>query len=278
MKLLRKVLPKILTIIIILIVIVLVAASLMIDSILKTGIETAGTMALNVGVKVESVDLSVTGGSLGFKKLVINNPPGYQHDTLLVLDSAKVKIEIASLLKDTVIIRDINLDGIHLTIEQRGISSNNLQDIIDTLPSSEKEPETTEPGTKEPSGKKLKIDNLEISNVTVKVKLLPIPGKMDTLTIKLAPITMTNLGADDKLDIAKLTSKILLAIAQGVAKQGAGVLPKDMVNVMESTLGKTIDLGKITTEEGMKILEIAPDTGKDIVEGLKGLFKKKDEK
>ena len=272
MKILRKVLPKLVTTIIILIVVVLIAVSLLIDSLLKTGIETAGTMALNVGVKVSSVDLSITGGSLSLKKLVISNPPGYQHDNLLVLDSAKVEIETASLLKDVVIIRDINLDGINLTLEQRGISGNNLQDILDALHRRRKEPKTTEP-----SGKKLKIDNLEISNVTVNVKFLPIPGKMDTVKIKLAPIKMTDLGADNKLDTAELSSIILLAIAQGVAEQGAGVLPKEMVNVMESTLGKTIDLGKAATEEGMKILEIGTGAGKDVIDGFKGLFKKKDD-
>ena len=42
-------------------------------------------------------------------------------------------------------------------------------------------------------------------NKPLGVRLLPIPGKEDTLTIKLSPITMTNLGADDKLDIAMLS-------------------------------------------------------------------------
>jgi len=126
--------------------------------------------------------------------------------------------------------------------------------------------------TKEP-GKKLRIDNLEITNITVKVKLLPIPGKKDTITLKLDPIRMTDLGSDDKLTVAKLTGKILSAIAGGVAEQGAGVLPEDMTKTMKATLGKTIELGKTATEEGKKLIEEGKDVGKELIEGFKGLLK-----
>ena len=76
---------------------------------------------------------------------------------------------------------------------------------------------------------------------------------------------MTNLGSDNKLDTAALSSRILLAIANGVAKQGVGVLPKDIVDTITSTLGKTIDLSKgiIEGREGIgKEITIAGATGK----------------
>ena len=86
---------------------------------------------------------------------------------------------------------------------------------------------------------------------------------------------MTDLGSDDKLTVAKLTGKILLAIAGGVASQGAGVLPKDMTKTMKATLGKTIELGKTATEEGKKLIEEGKDVGKGLIEGFKGLLKGK---
>ena len=78
----------------------------------------------------------------------------------------------------------------------------------------------------------------------VQAKLLPIPGKADTVTLKLDPIIMTDLGSDDKMDVAKLTGKILLAIATGVAKQGVGLLPDSVTDAMGTTLGITADVGK----------------------------------
>ncbi len=265
MKKTLKALRVILLVIIILIAVIVVAVNLFADYAVRVGIETAATKTLNVAVSVSNVDLSIMGGKLALQNLLISNPPGYQHDKLLELKNAEIEVKVKSLLSDVVKIREIKLDGVDVVLEQRGISGNNLQDIIKTIsggPKDKDKPET--------SGKKLHIDNLEISNVTVKVKLLPVPGKADTITLKLSPIKMTNLGGDNKLDTAALSGKILLAIANGVAEQGVGVLPKDMVDTITSTLGKTIDLSK-------GIIEGTEDIGKEITEGLKGLLKPRDE-
>jgi hypothetical protein len=263
MKKLRKVLAIILAVIVVLVVVVVVLVNLFADRAVKVGIEAAATKALNVGVTVDNVDISIMAGKLTLGNLVINNPPGYQYDKLLQLQNAKITVDIRSLLSDTVNIKEIKLDGAEVTLEQKGITGNNLQDIIKSLPSAPK----TEAGA-QPSGKKLHIDNLEISDITVKAKLLPIPGKVDTVTLKLAPIKMTNLGGDNKLDTAALSSKILVAITQGIAEQGAGVLPDDMLGSLKSTLAQTVELGK-------GVLKTTEDLGKGVTKGLKGLLKPK---
>lgn len=269
-----KVLRVIVLAILILLLIAVVAVNLFAERAVKVGIETAATKTLNVGVSLSNVDLSIMAGKLTLKNLLINNPPGYQHDKLLELKNAKIEVDVKSLLSDVVNIREIKLDGVNVVLEQRGISGNNLQDVIKTISSGQKDkPET--------SGKKLHIGVLEISNVTVKVKLLPVPGKADTITLKLSPIRMTDLGGDNKLDTAALSGIILLAIANGVAEQGVGVLPKEIVDTITSTLGKTIDLSKGIIESrddiGKKIIKGAEDIGKGVTEGLKGLLKPRKE-
>ena len=47
--------------------------------------------------------------------------------------------------------------------------------------------------------------------------------------MKLDPIIMENLGSDSKLSVSTLVAKVMGALAMGVAKQGGGVLPEDMV-------------------------------------------------
>jgi hypothetical protein len=263
----KKILKIAVVAIVALVVVVVAAISIVGGRILKPVIETAATKALNVKVSLGSIDLSILRGQISLENLSIDNPPGYQHPKLLELKKGKVGVDIKSLLSDTVKIKEIIFDGVNLTIEQKGISSNNLQEIISALPAGEKK-------ASEPSGKKLLINNLEISNVTVNAKLLPIPGKSDTVTLKLAPIKMTNLGSDSKMDIAALSSKILLALTEGVAKQGAGLLPDDLTDTMKSSLDKAKKLGKTATEEGKKIIE----KGKGLTEGLKGLFTPKSDK
>ena len=217
------------------------------------------------------MDFSILGAKVGFQGLVIDNPPGYKHEKLLEVGDARIAVSTGSLLKDTINIKEIKLDKVNVVLEQRGVTSNNLQDIVKAIPKSEEKPEDQ---TKK-EGKKLHIDKLELTNIVVQAKLLPVPGKADTVTLKLDPIVMTDLGTDNKLDVAALTGKILLAITTGVAKQGAGLLPEGITNALGTTLGITADLGKAAVEGGSKLIEGGADAGKGIIEGVQGLFKSK---
>jgi hypothetical protein len=255
-----KALRVVLLAILILVVIAVVAVNLFADYAVRVGIESSATKTLNVGVSVSNVDLSIMGGKLALQNLLINNPPGYQHDKLLELKSAEIEVDVKSLLSDVVNIKEIKLDGVNVVIEQRGISGNNLQDVITAIRN----------GSKEGEGKKLRVDNLEISNITVRMKLPSVPAQDDTITLELSTIRMTNLGYDNKLDMADLSGEIVLAIANRVVEQGVGVLPKDIITTLTPTLDKTIDLST-------RIIESTEDIGKEITEGIKSLLKPKKE-
>jgi hypothetical protein len=282
MKKSLKIIYTVMAVFAILLIIAVIAVNLFADGAVKVAIETAGTKALSVGVTVDNVDLSILGGRLEFRNLVIDNPPGYKHERLLELGRAKIAVQTGSLLSDIVNIKDIRLDGVNVVLEQRGISGNNLQDIMKSLPAKEKEPA-------EPGGKKLHIDKLEITNTQVKVKLLPVPGKVDTLPLKLAPIKMTDLGGDNDIDTAALARKVLLAIAGGIAEQGTGILPKEMLGSLASQLDKLGALPAAFLDKGGKLLDVGKDVGGDtiksagdatkgITDGIKGLFKSKEDR
>ena len=244
----------------ILIIIAVVAVNLFADYAVRVGIESSATKTLNVGVSVSNVDLSIMAGKLALQNLLINNPPGYRHDKLLQLKNAEIEIDVKSLLSDVVNIKEIKLDGVNVVLEQRGISGNNLQDVITAIRN----------GSKEGEGKSLRVDNLEISNITVRMKLLPDTAQDDTITLELSPIRMTNLGYDNKLDMADLSGEIVLAIANRVVEQGVGILPKDIITTLTPTLDKTIDIST-------RIIESTEDIGKEITEGIKSLLKPKKE-
>ncbi len=285
MKKSLKILRMVLIVFVVLVVLVVVLFNLFANRALKLGIEKGGSSALKVGVHVDNVDLGVLAGSLSFRNLVNDNPEGYKRERLLVLKDAKIAVNTRSLFSDTITIKDIQLDGMELVIEQKGILGNNLQDLIKSLPSKE------EQKTKEPSGKKLVIDNLVLSNIVVKVKLLSVvPGTIDTIPLKLKPIKMTDLGSDEKLDVALLVGKVLVAVAGGIAEQGLGIIPDEILGPVTNELKRVGELSeallkggekllKGSTDVGGDILKEGEDIGKDITEGLKGLLggKKKEE-
>jgi hypothetical protein len=262
-----KKIKRIVVVLFVVLLIVVVSAALLVKvaggRALKYGIETIGSSTLKVKVTVEDVSLSILRGKLKLKGLVIANPPDYkEYENLLELDSGKIDVNMKSLLGDTVAIKDLTLDGISLVIEQKDIRGNNLQDVLNNLPAGED-------AEADPDAKKLHIDKLTITNTTVTAKLLPLPGRATDVELKLEPIEMNNLGADNKMTTAILTAKILQAIALGIAKQGAGLLPDDIIGPMKSVLGKS---GEIIMETGTKVLEAGKDIQKSVTEGLKGLL------
>lgn len=239
---------------------------------IKIGIETGGSMAMKTPVSVQSVNLSLLGGSFEMKGLNVKNPSGYNHPDFMNLGKAYVKLNIGSLTKDTVEISKVELDNIQLTLEQKTLTQNNLQEILNNLPKSEQAAsEKPQPQEGKP-GKKVVVKELVINGVEVKAKLLPIAGKADTITIKLDPIVMNDLG-DKPIDVAELTSKILKAIAVGVTKQGKDLLPMDMITSIGDNLSET---GKQALEAGQKAMEGAAEQGKGLLEGVKGIFQKKE--
>jgi hypothetical protein len=253
---------------------------------LKIGIETGATSALRVGVSLDDVNLSILKGTLELSGLKIENPAGYQHPEFLTLDKAMVALKISSLLSDTIEIEKIQMDNIQLTIEQKDLMTNNLEEILNALPKSEEkapQPEASQK-TEQKAGKQLLIRELVINGVEVKVKPLPTPGKVDTIPLRLNPIVMKDLGSDKPLNTAELSAKILKAIAGGITEQGKDLLPMDIINSIGEGLAKegqkVLEMGVQTFEKATgqtgKILEGTKDVGKQATDALKGIFPKKE--
>ena len=275
-----------------LILVLVIAFHLFGTKAIKIGIEAGATHALKVPVAVEDVSLSILAGKAGIKNLIIDNPSGYKNEKMLELGQARVDLDMGSVLSETVRIEDILLENVSVVLEQKGLT-NNIQEVLNGISSEPAEPKTEEEQPSEKSSKKLLIKKLQINGVAVNVKLLPLPGKTDTIVLKLEPITMTDLGSDNKMDIAVLTNKILLAIVSGISKQGAGILPDEIIKplgdslkilgaateaVLEET-GKVLEEGgkaiKEVGETGKQVLDETKKVGEDIKKGLDDLFKPK---
>jgi hypothetical protein len=244
-----------------------VAVNLLADRAVVLAVESAGEKALDVDVDVGTARLSLLSGSLTLGNVVVDNPPGYQHEQFLALQRSDVAVETRSLLGDTVLINDVQLDGMDVVVEQKDLTSN-LNEILEALHDGA------------PSGKNLYVDNLEIRNITVRVKLLPVPGQADTATLSLSPIQMTNLGRNERLDMTGLTVKIILAIAAGIAEQGTDVLPKELLGGLSTIVDATLDIGRIIFGAGQDVdggaHEDAEDIGRGVTEGLKDILTPKE--
>ena len=265
----KKVIVRILIGLLVLLLVVALIFKLYGNQLLRTAIVAGAQKALQVDVRLESIDVRVVGGKVDLKNMEIGNPEGYNHPTFLKMGRAYMDLDVLSLMSDTIEMEKVQLDEMHLVIEQKG-KTNNLKEILNNLPKSEPtEPESEPEPTEEGAGKNVRIKVLEINNIEVKAKLIPIPGQADTVTLRIKPIRLENLGTDEKIDFAGLTAKILKAISKGIAEQGAGVLPTDMIGSIGDELGK----------QGEALLKGTKDIGKsgtDAIGGIGDLFKKKE--
>ncbi len=226
------------------------------DKLIRTAIETGGRKALQVDVRLEDISLSLLRGKVELTNLDIDNPQGYQHASFMKIGYGHLDLNTGSLMSDTIKMERIQFDNVKLVIEQKD-NTNNLKEILDNLPKSE--PTGSKPEKdpkKEGQSKNFSIKVLEINNIEVKAKLLSTPGRADTVTLKLKPIRLENLGTDGEFDTAALAAEILKAISIEITKQGTDVLPREMLDSVKDELGKT------ATDAALK--------------GLGDLFKKKE--
>ncbi len=220
---------------VVLVVGIVVGGVLLANILVKTAVEKAGEQTLSVPVRIHKAKASLLSGSVNLQKIRVANPEGYQGPALLTLTSVDVAADAGSLLRDKILIRTMHLDGMEIFVEQNGLK-NNLYEVIEPLRRSH-----------EPTGKALIIDKLTIGDIVVHVAVpsLADPTQPRTMDLKVAPITMTDLGRDERIDTKILISKVVLAVAAGIAEQGGGVLPKETIGEITGVLDKAIDLGRI---------------------------------
>ena len=270
---------KVIVVIVVVLILLVAAVQLFGGAAVKVGVEKAGSKAMQVPVEVDNISFSLLGGTVNIRNLIVGNPADYKIKNLLEVGNLYVDADIKSFLSDTARIKHIKLDNMTMSIEQKGLT-NNLKEVLDNLPKPEETGTKTPPAEKGDSAEKnLRIDTLEITGVKVKVKLIPLPGEGENaVELTLAPIKMTDLGTDDNMSMAKLTGKILVAVAQGVAESGGGLLPEGLIGDITGTLGEH---GAAALEKSKEVLEKGKDLGEGIIKDggdmLKGLFKKKDE-
>jgi hypothetical protein len=246
------------------------------NQLMRTGIIAGTQKALQVAVRLEDVDVEVMAGQVDLNQLEIDNPEGYNHPTFLKMGHAYMELNMATLMSDTIEINMLKLEDITMVIEQKGMS-NNLKEILANLPKTEPGPEPVD----QAGGKDLNIKVVEMSNIEVQAKLLPIPGRADTVTIHIDPIRLENVGTAEKMNTAELTAILMKAIAGGIATQGKDLLPTDMIGSISGQIGeqgkKLFDAGQGATQG---VLEGAQDVGEgatDAIKGIGDIFKKKDE-
>ena len=223
-----KKLLKIIVGIVIVLLVLLVVAGLIIGThlgqIVKAGMETVGPKVTQTTLTVESVDVSLIGGSAGVKNLVLGNPEGFKALQSISVSNAAVSLVPSSVLSQKIVIRSIRVEAPEITFEGNPFGENNLKKIMDNVNSltasvdqaSTNAPATTPSGQAKPA-KKLEVDDFVISGAKVHANLTGFVNQ--EITLPLPDIHFTDLGkGNDGITPADLIQKVLGEITTDTVK------------------------------------------------------------
>ncbi|HKW14729.1 MAG TPA: hypothetical protein VJS69_09620 [Candidatus Krumholzibacteria bacterium] len=188
-----------------------------IDSIVKNGVERYGTEVCGTKVSVGSVDISLKNGTGTIHDLRVANPDGFSHDSAVVLGGATLVLDIGSLNRDPLVIKEIRVTGpvVSAEVDEKlatnvGIIRNHVENY---------QARAAKPG-KQDSGleKRIAIRSLVIDQGVLKGDATRIgqqKGQWD-----MPPIELSNLGGETGTRpeaMAKVISAALFARAEQVA-------------------------------------------------------------
>src|SRR3954463_16668372 len=138
----KKIVIRVGMVLALLVVVVLVVVFFSLNSIVKKGVETVGPQLTKVEVRLGAANLSPFSGSGQLTKLFVGNPEGYKTPSAIQLGDIKIGVKVGSVLSDTIIVDEINIQAPEITLEGT-LSGNNLSKILDNLTAaSANEPKT----------------------------------------------------------------------------------------------------------------------------------------
>lgn len=255
----------------ILLIAVVVFIFVAIDQIAKQGVERGATYALDVPTTLDTADINILGGEVGFTGLTIANPEGYDTPHFLALGSAEAAVDLGTLQNDTVEMQALIIDGIDIYLDKEDGKAN--YDVIlenlkrfESADTGEGEGDDAPPADPDAPTKKFVIRTVEIRNVTAHVEFLPFGGgDIVRPTVTVPEIILQDVGETDPVTIAKLTNILIKSIFASVISVGSDVLPAGLVNGLNAGLGGLTDLASsgigIGVDMGEGVINVVGDVG-----------------
>ena len=219
------------------------------DTIVKKVVHKYGSQATKTDVILSGFDLSLKNGTGQISNFTIANPTNYKSPYLLSLKSATIKVDIKSLLKDTIIIDEINIQSPEITYELMSLTQNNFKEILSNLSGPDVSKE-------EVAGKKAKTDDkykakkaskkIIIKKVIVNGGLISAVENLtkgeNTLSIPLPSIEINGIGEKNNgQDIKEVMTTVLKSILDTATKTVAKSKLQNLKAVAQENLDSVVD-------------------------------------
>jgi uncharacterized protein involved in outer membrane biogenesis len=229
-----------------------------VDKIVKNLIIDQGNQALGQQVSIGKIDTSILGSSIKISNIEIKNLDGFKNKNIIQIKNINANFVLTSLFKDTVVIKDISIDGATLYYEVL-INNKEVKDNVssfkpalkNSVGSSAKEIETSkELESKNQSKKKTKdflINQLTINNTKINAFSEFLDINKD---ITLNKMSFNNVGTAEKS--TKFKEVLQMVFANVLLNINNEVIQSDLKNKIKD---KVRNLKNKISPESLKKLE-----------------------
>jgi uncharacterized protein involved in outer membrane biogenesis len=180
--------------------------SLSIDSMVKSSLENTTAEVLNTSVDVEDVSISLLNGSGTITGFTIHNPEGFSDKPAARLQEISIRMEVSSLLSDTVIVEEIRVEKPELYYEQKATGNN-----FDAL--------TNSMGGSSSSNTNLIVDYLLVENG--QVTLTADIGSEKSVMAKFSKIELEGIGRSGNNTMEQTIQQILKPVLEKALQEAA---------------------------------------------------------
>jgi uncharacterized protein involved in outer membrane biogenesis len=229
-----------------------------VEKIVKNLIIDQGTQALGQQISVGKIDTSILGSSIKISNIEIKNLDGFKNKNIIQIKNINANFELTSLFKDTIVVKDINIDGATLYYEVL-INNKEVKDNVsffkpalkNSASSSSKETEASkELESKKQSKKKNKdflINQLTINNTKINAFSEFLDINKD---INLNKMSFNNVGTAEKS--TKFKEVLQMVFANVLLNINNEVIQGDLKNKIKE---KVKNLKNKISPESLKKLE-----------------------
>ena len=237
-----------------------IAVALNLGQIVEEAVETHGPDVTSTPVELAGVSINLLGGGAELTGFDVANPPGFSQPSAVQADTLRLKVDPFSFRDGVLVIEDITIDGVKITAEQKGFTTN-LQEIHKAVKqfaeaagggASSKQ----EAGSSDGEEIRFMVNNLYVANNTLSL----VTENYGSYQLEIPALTRTGLDGGG----AGLTPKELgVALLQPLLDEA-----EKKVKTRLKSLAKT----EVEDKVKAKIEEQLDDETKSKVEALKNLF------
>ncbi len=94
------------------------------NNLVKKAVEDIGSDSLQTEVRLATVDISLSEAKARLSGLTIHNPPGFSAENVITLNDVQFDLNPQAILDKTIDISEIAINGMQVTAEQKGATTN----------------------------------------------------------------------------------------------------------------------------------------------------------